>query len=117
MKKVFLFLMTALAWNAHAQSAMELTAAEVAAKMIPGWNLGNTLEAGDNTHNFTNKGGLDAETAWQDTRTTQEIINYVRSQGFRSIRIPCAWVMGHISDPVSNTIDSAWMARVKEIVD
>ena len=109
--------MTALAWNAHAQSAMELTAAEVAAKMIPGWNLGNTLEAGDNTHNFTNKGGLDAETAWQDTRTTQEIINYVRSQGFRSIRIPCAWVMGHISDPVSNTIDSAWMARVKEIVD
>ena len=60
---------------------------------------------------------MDAETAWQDTRTTQEIINYVRSLGFRSIRIPCAWVMGHISDSTNYTIDPAWMARVKEIVD
>lgn len=117
MKKVLLFLMITLAWNAHAQSSMELTATEVAVKMIPGWNLGNTMEAGDKAHNFTNKGGLDAETAWQDTRTTQEIINYVRSLGFRSIRIPCAWVMGHISDSTNYTIDPAWMARVKEIVD
>jgi len=96
---------------------MELTATEVASHMSPGWNLGNTLEAGDNKNNFTNNGGLSAETAWQGTKTTQEVINYVRSQGFRSIRIPCAWVMGHITNASDYTIDPAWMARVKEIVD
>lgn len=100
-----------------AQGKMELTVQEVAARMAPGWNLGNTLEAGNNAYNFTNRGGLAAETSWQDTKTTQDIIDYVKSQGFRSIRIPCAWVMGHISDKQTNTIDKQWMARVKEIVD
>lgn len=107
----------AAALNSHAQSAMELTATEVAAQMAPGWNLGNTMEAGDSKNNYTNKGGLKAETSWQDTPTTQEIINYVRSLGFRSIRIPCAWIMGHISDASTYTIDPVWMNRVKEIVD
>ena len=100
-----------------AQQKMELTATEVAARMAPGWNLGNTLEAGNNANNFTNKGGLGAETYWQDTKTTQAVIDYVKAQGFRSIRIPCAWVMGHISDANTYTIDAQWMARVKEIVD
>ena len=36
----------------------------------------------------------------------------------RSVRIPAAWVMGHIVDGEEGmTIDAAWMARVKEIVD
>ena len=103
--------------GAHAQSQMELTATEVARQMAPGWNLGNTLEAGNNANNFTNKGGLGAETSWQDTKTTQAVIDYVKAQGFRSIRIPCAWVMGHISDATNYTIDATWMNRVKEIVD
>ena len=100
-----------------AQEKMELTAQQVAERMAPGWNLGNTLEAGDSKNNFTNKGGLNAETAWQNTKTTQAIIDFVKAQGFRSVRIPCAWVMGHISDAANYTIDPQWMARVKEIVD
>ena len=103
--------------HAGAQSQMELTATEVARQMAPGWNLGNTMEAGDKANNFTNKGGLEAETAWQDTRTTQAVIDYVKAQGFRSIRIPCAWVMGHISNAETYEIDAQWMARVKELVD
>ena len=103
--------------SAVAQQNMELTATEVAARMAPGWNLGNTMEAGNNANNFTNKGGLNAETYWQDTKTTQSVIDYVKAQGFRSIRIPCAWVMGHLSDAATYTIDAQWMARVKEIVD
>lgn len=103
--------------SAVAQQNMELTATEVAARMAPGWNLGNTMEAGNNANNFTNKGGLNAETYWQDTKTTQSVIDYVKAQGFRSIRIPCAWVMGHLSDAATYTIDTQWMARVKEIVD
>ena len=85
-------------------------AMEIAGKMYPGWNLGNTLEGGGNDNNYTNKGGLGAEKAWQGTTTTQQIIDFVAAQGFKSVRIPAAWVMGHI-------VDAAWMARVKEIVD
>lgn len=77
------------------------TAAELAKEMSPGWNLGNTLEA---------TGG---ETSWQPTQTTQEIINYVKAQGFKSVRIPCSWDI-HATD---GTIDATWMARVKEVVD
>ena len=115
--KLFIAMLAMASMQAAAQGQMELTATEVAKQMAPGWNLGNTLEAGDSKNNFTNKGGLGAETAWQSTKTTQQIINYVRQQGFRSIRIPCAWVMGHISNASDYTIDAAWMARVKEIVD
>ena len=93
------------------------TAMQIAREMYPGWNLGNTMEAGSNANNWTNNGGTGAETAWQQTRTTQAIIDYVRSQGFRSVRIPTAWVMGHITDAGQATIDPAWMARVKEVVD
>jgi len=99
------------------QSKMELTAKEIAAQMTPGWNLGNTMEAGNNANNFTNRGGLGAETSWQQTKTTQAVIDFVKKQGFRSVRIPCAWVMGHLSNATNYTIDQQWMARVKEIVD
>ena len=52
-------------------------ALEIAGKMYPGWNLGNTLEGGGNDNNYTNKGGLGAEKAWQGTTTTQQIIDFV----------------------------------------
>ena len=117
MKKLLLTAAIVCSLGIQAQSQMELTATEVARHMAPGWNLGNTMEGGNNANNFTNKGGLGAETSWQDTKTTQAIIDYVKAQGFRSIRIPCAWVMGHISNATDYTIDAAWMNRVKEIVD
>ena len=97
-------------------TTMDLNAQQLAYYMAPGWNLGNTMEAGS-TNLDTNKGGLAAETAWQSTKTTQGIIDMVKAQGFKSIRIPCSWVMGHISDAATTQIDAAWMARVKEIVD
>lgn len=99
--------------------AQELpNAIEIAPKMYPGWNLGNTLEGGGNDNNYTNKGGLGAEKAWQGTTTTQEIIDFVAELGFKSVRLPAAWVMGHIIDGEEGmTIDPTWMARVKEIVD
>lgn len=93
------------------------TAQELASRMYPGWNLGNTFEGGVASNLFTNAVGLDGETTWQDTRTTREIISYVNSLGFRSVRIPCAWVMGHVTDSVSLAVDPAWMARVREVVD
>lgn len=98
-------------------TTMDLTAKQLAYYMAPGWNLGNTLEAGDKKNNDTNYAGLNGETAWGNIKTTQEMINKVKALGFKSIRIPCSWVMGHISDAATTQIDAAWMARVKEVVD
>ena len=99
---------------AHAQLPNAL---EIAPKMYPGWNLGNTLEGGGTDNVYTNNGGLGAEKAWQGTTTTQAIIDFVAAQGFKSVRIPASWVMGHIIDADELTIDPIWMTRVKEIVD
>ena len=63
LKKLFFIVM--LAANVlllHAQS-MDTPVAQVARNMMPGWNLGNTLEAGNDANNFTNNGGLGAETS------------------------------------------------------
>lgn len=85
------------------------TAKELAKEMYPGWNLGNTMEATMDGQTAT----VDWETSWQGTKTTQEIINYVKQQGFKSVRIPCSWD----AHATNGTIDAAWMARVKEVVD
>ena len=71
-----------------------------------GWNLGNTLD--------TNGKGNLSETSWGNPVTTKEMIDFVHEQGFTSIRIPVTWGY-HMSEDY--TIDEAYMARVKEIVD
>lgn len=98
-------------------SDMTKTAMEIAKLMFPGWNLGNTMEAVSDANVDTDNGGLNAETFWQNTKTTQDIIDFVKAQGFKSIRIPCAWVCGHISDAANTTIDETWMSRVQAVVD
>ena len=92
------------------------SASEIAKQMFPGWNLGNTMEGGDSRNNWKNV-GTTTETSWQSTKTTKEIIDFVASQGFKSVRIPTAWVMGHITDEANCTIDPEWMNRVQEVVD
>lgn len=82
------------------------TAMQLASMMCPGWNLGNTMEAAGS--------GLGAETSWQSTKTSQEVIDFVKAQGFRSIRIPCSWY-SHMDS--NHVIDAEWMARVKAVVD
>lgn len=95
---------------------MNKSAMDIAQLMYPGWNLGNTMEGGD-SKNLWKNAGVATETAWQSTKTTQALIDAVKGAGFKSVRIPCAWVMGHITDADNCTIDPAWMKRVKEIVD
>ncbi|MBM6993441.1 MAG: glycoside hydrolase family 5 protein [Prevotella sp.] len=123
MNKTFLSLCLAAAvCTGHAQDnpriqTLDLSAKELAHYMAPGWNLGNTLEAGNSANIFTNNGGTATETLWQSTKTTQDIINLVKANGFKSVRIPTAWVMGHLTDRATMTIDPLWLARVKEVVD
>jgi len=80
------------------------TAQQVASNITVGWNLGNTLEA------------QCTETAWGNPIVTQAFINAVKAAGFNAIRIPAAWNC-HTNPAGSTTIDAAWMARVKQVVD
>ena len=73
-----------------------------------GWNLGNSLDA-------TGGSGLDTETSWSNPKTTQALIDKVKSLGFNTVRVPVSWGK-HVSGS-NYTIDSAWLARVKEVVD
>lgn len=95
---------------------MSKTAMDIAALMYPGWNLGNTMEAGNAANNWKNA-GIGSETFWQSAKTTQQLIDLVKASGFKSVRIPCSWVMGHITEAEACTIDADWLARVHEVVD
>lgn len=74
------------------------------AAMQPGWNLGNTLDAIPN------------ETSWGNPLTTREMLHFIRTQGYKSIRIPVSWT-DHTGPAPNYTIDPTWLNRVQEIVD
>jgi hypothetical protein len=78
------------------------TAMEHTAAMQPGWNLGNTLDAT----------GPD-ETSWGNPRVTEGLLDNVKAQGFKSIRVPVTW-NAHLAP--DGTIEAEYLARVKEVV-
>ncbi|MCR4630293.1 MAG: glycoside hydrolase family 5 protein [Treponema sp.] len=98
------------------------TSVEMAKNMAIGWNLGNTLDAttdytdSNGTYHFTQNSGLNTETNWGMPETTKAMITAIKNAGFKTIRIPVSW-HNHITDTNNYTIDSSWMARVKEVVD
>ncbi len=77
---------------------------DAVAKMQPSWNLGNTLDA------------IPDETSWGNPLTTKALFDHLRSEGFHSVRIPVSWYP-HQSTTAPYTIDPAFMARVKQVVD
>ncbi|MDE7281547.1 MAG: glycoside hydrolase family 5 protein [Ruminiclostridium sp.] len=82
-----------------------LTAKELVAEMKTGWNLGNSLDSiGKN------------ELAWGNPKTTKEMIDAVRAQGFDILRIPVTWGQ-HSGGAPDYTVDPEFMARVKEVVN
>ena len=109
MRKYILMMMACV--SLYGQSAKAQTAMDIASDMVPGWNLGNTLEPGP-CNWLSNE--LDYETAWQGSKTTQDIIDFVKEQGFRSVRIPCSWFV-HMD--ANYNISTKWMDRVQEVVD
>lgn len=74
------------------------------AAMQPGWNLGNTYDA------------IPDETSWGNPPVTRELLRKVKSQGFKSIRLPVTWGTHQGAAP-GYTIDPAWMAKVRQVVD
>ena len=96
-----------------------LTAMKLAKAMECGWNLGNTLDARTSwtaeSKIFPFNEGLTSETVWGEEKTTKEIIETGIKNGYKTIRIPVTWC-NHLTD-TNYTIDSAWMNRVKQIVN
>ena len=80
-----------------------LSSVELAKEMIPGWNVGNSLDA------------IGSETAWGNPKIAQRLIDSIKAAGFNAVRIPVAW-SNHI-DTISFTIDPTLMARVEEVVN
>ncbi|MFF4590279.1 cellulase family glycosylhydrolase [Streptomyces sp. NPDC001388] len=74
------------------------------AAMQPGWNLGNTYDA------------IPDETSWGNPPVTRALLKKVRSQGFKSIRLPVTWGIHEGAAP-GHTIDPVWMAKVRQVVD
>ncbi|MGW9036812.1 cellulase family glycosylhydrolase [Streptomyces sp. NPDC055721] len=77
---------------------------DAVARMQPSWNLGNTLDAVPN------------EDSWGNGQTTKATFEKVAAEGFRSVRIPVTW-NDHQSATAPYTIDAAYTARVKQLVD
>lgn len=88
--------------------ASGMSSAEIVKDMKIGWNLGNTMDCYDYSDYAT-----DGETAWGNPKTTKSMIDAVKAAGFNAVRIPVTW-NDHMN---GDTIDSAWLDRVNEIVD
>jgi endoglucanase len=86
----------------------QLNAAQLVLAMGAGWNLGNQLEANIN--------GTPSETAWGNPTITQALIQTVKEAGFNTIRIPVSY-LSKIGSAPNYTVDTAWLARIKEVVD
>jgi aryl-phospho-beta-D-glucosidase BglC (GH1 family) len=87
---------------ASAGGMRELSSVQLSKEMVPGINLGNTLEAIPNA------------TAWGQPVPTQALMNGYKAAGFNSVRIPVAW--SQYAD-ANHNISPAWMAHVRQVVD
>jgi aryl-phospho-beta-D-glucosidase BglC (GH1 family) len=105
LKRLILCCLVALSVPAAtlAQTSTLPTAAQVASQIKVGWNIGNSLEV---------PGG---ETGWGNPVVSQQLINSVKAAGFNAVRIPAAW--DSHANQTTLQIDSAWLARVKQVVD
>ena len=116
MKKVLILSMTVaimVSCSLPKQSeATMCTAQEWCDRITCGWVLGNTLASYTDGMPDT----ADVETCWGNPRTTKEMIDSVAAAGFNALRLSVRWYP-HFTDTVNATVDTAWLARVREITD
>jgi endoglucanase len=88
--------------SAPPEPMTELDAWDAVARMTPGINIGNTLEA---TNGW--------ETGWGNPRITKEYVETLAHLGFKTVRVPVAWD----SFAVDERIADDKLRRVGEVVD
>ena len=85
------------------------SATEIVSMMGLGFNIGNTFDStGGNLKNH--------ETKWGNPVVTQELVDTIYDNGFDTVRIPITW-MDFISKDGTYTVDPAYLARIREVVD
>ena len=85
------------------QSGVASTAAQLAAKIRLGLNIGNTLEA------------IGGETAWGNPLVTQAYVDLAKKSGFNAIRIPCSWDQ-YMANSNTAELQQVWLDRVKQVI-
>jgi len=98
-------------------TGMSSNATELAAKIKLGWNIGNTLEAGDfSTPLLPKKCGNqpDSETCWGNPKITEDYVKFVKQSGFNAIRLPVSW--NQYANQTTAEIETVWLNRIKEVV-
>ncbi|WP_203913757.1 cellulase family glycosylhydrolase [Rhizocola hellebori] len=77
---------------------------QIVVAMQPGTNIGNTLDA------------IPDETSWGNPPINQALLDHLRAQGFKSVRLPITWSNHHGPGP-GYAIDAAWLSRIRQVVD
>ena len=98
----------------HKGSYIEESAVDAVKNMGLGTNFGNCMDAVDINKSMEKNSVTDFETCWGQAPTTKPMVDFLKKNGFNSVRIPVTWFQHMKSD---GTVDEAWMNRVQEIVD
>lgn len=96
----------------------EFSAGAFIQTMNVGWNLGNSLDSKATLASRGNDTNINQEMYWGNPYISKELIDYVASCGFNTIRIPVTWYYNTYEGPNGELhIGQKWIARVKEVVD
>lgn len=98
----------------HKGSYVEESAAQAVKNMGIGTNFGNCTDAVAMWMNMNSNSVSDFEKAWGQEPTTKPMVDFLKQNGFNSVRIPVTWFQ-HMKE--DGTVDEAWMNRIQEIVD
>ena len=98
----------------HKGSYVEESAAQAVKNMGIGTNFGNCTDVVAMWLNMNSNSVTDFEKAWGQVPTTKPMVDFLKQNGFNSVRIPVTWFQ-HMKE--DGTVDEAWMNRIQEIVD
>lgn len=104
----------------HVQATDFETATDAVKNMGVGWNLGNTLDANNQSvtdvtsDSYWGQQDLTSETCWGEYVTKASLMQMLKNAGFGAIRVPVTWYNHMDRD---GNVDAAWMKRVHEVVD
>ena len=85
------------------------TASQLTSMMGKAWNLGNALDS--------TKNGTVGETLWNNPTVNKSLFELVKDSGFDTVRIPVSFMDKIGSAESGYAIDTAWMNRIKTVVD
>lgn len=82
-------------------------------EMGAGWNLGNQMES---VNSWSGPDAFPSETAYGNPVIKKELIDAVKEQGFKSVRIPVSYLTMIGSEKEGYKIDEDWLNRLEEVV-